>query len=345
MISKPLKTIKRRAVNIAASQLVTVSCFEQKPIPIIIQPNQNNLDLIAWATYHQEVINNYLQQQGAILFRGFSINKLAQFEELMTALFGSLLDYSYGSTPRHKIKGSIYTSTEYPPEQFIPLHNEMSYASNWPEKIGFFCLKAATKGGETPIANSRRIFQRIDPKIREKFQEKGILYVRNYSEQLDLPWQKVFQTTNKLQVENYCRQSGIEWEWNDNHLKTRQICQAVANHPQTNEMVWFNQAHLFHVSSLNSSFRDSLLEVLKEEDLPRNAYYGDGTPLEVSVLEEIRTIYQEEMVIFSWQSGDLLLLDNMLTAHGRMPFTGERRVVVAMAQPHDLVVKTWTTLI
>lgn len=161
------------------------------------------------------------------------------------------------------------------------------------------------------------------------------MYVRNYDDKLDLSWHNVFQTTNKSEVENYCRQAEIEFAWTgEDSLTTRQVCQAVAAHPKTGEMVWFNQAHLFHVSSLKSEIRESLLAAFKEEELPRNAYYGDGSPIETAVLDEIREIYQQEAIIFPWQDGDVLMLDNMLASHGRQPFTGSRKVVVGMAEPN-----------
>jgi hypothetical protein len=156
------------------------------------------------------------------------------------------------------------------------------------------------------------------------------MYVRNYIEGLDVSWQTFFRTTDKSVVEDSCRKSAIDFEWNDSGLKTRQICSAVVKHPQTNEMVFFNQLQLHHVSCLQPAVRESLLSIVKEEDLPRNVYYGDGSRIEDSVIQEIRELYQQVAVNFPWQRGDILMLNNMLTAHGRNPFVGPRKILVAM---------------
>jgi alpha-ketoglutarate-dependent taurine dioxygenase len=202
-------------------------------------------------------------------------------------------------------------------------------------KIWFYCAIAARSGGETPLADSRAVHRRIDPAIRDRFAKNGLMYMRNYGNGLDVPWQRVFNTEEPERVEAYCRQRGIRCEWKeDSELRTRQICQAVATHPVTTESVWFNQAHLFHVSNLEPEIREALAAVLDEEDLPRNVYYGDGKPIEDSILDEIRGVLDESAIVFPWQEGDVLMLDNMLSAHARTPYEGPRKVVVAMAEPH-----------
>jgi alpha-ketoglutarate-dependent taurine dioxygenase len=292
------------------------------------------VSLTGWAGSNREFIETRLLSHGAILLRNFKPIGISEFEQLIESLYGRLLEYSYRSTPRTQVSGKIYTSTEYPARQFIPLHNEMSYSRSWPMRICFFCVKPAEHGGETPIADSRKVFERIPPTIRERFEQRGLLYVRNYGDGMDLSWENVFQTANKSEVEQYCREAGIEFEWaNGNRLSTRQLCQAVATHPGTGEKVWFNQAHLFHVSSLQAEVADALLSTFDAKDLPRNVYYGDGSAIEGFVLDEIREIYRQQSVIFRWQQGDILMLDNMLAAHGRTPYTGSRKVLVGMAEP------------
>ena len=332
--SKNLGTFRRKAVRLSQERLIEAKLLRSgKTLPLVVQPTVDGLDLLAWVTSNQEFIETNLFKYGAILFRNFKIKSIVEFEKLIGAISSELLEYTYRSTPRTQVSGKIYTSTEYPATQFIPLHNEMAYSRSWPMKIWFFCVKSAQQGGETPIADSRKVFESIPSKIREKFIEKQVMYVRCYGKSLDLPWQEVFQTTNKADVEDYCRNAGIEFEWKgSNNLITRQVCQAVATHPQTGDSVWFNQAHLFHISSLSPEVNKLLLAEFKDEELPRNAYYGDGSTIEISVLDKIREVYKQEAVLFSWQSGDILMLDNMLVAHGRKPFVGLRKVVVGMSE-------------
>ncbi|BCA53911.1 hypothetical protein W02_10510 [Nitrospira sp. KM1] len=276
-----------------------------------------------------------LSGSGAVLFRNFPVASVEDFEFVVRTVRRDLSTYDFGSTPRSQVQNQIYTSTEYPPHQSIPLHNEMAYTTEWPMKIWFYCAEASPEGGDTPIADSRRVFELIPPPIRDRFISKGVMYVRNYGNGLDVPWEKVFNTTDRKTVEAFCRQNGILYEWKeDGELRTKQIAQAVAVHPQTGESVWFNQAHLFHISNLEMLVREALLCAVSEEDLPRNAYFGDGSPIETETLDEVRDVYRRTAVRFPWCKGDVLMLDNMLTAHGRMPFKGPRRILVAMAEPY-----------
>ncbi|MCI0663751.1 MAG: TauD/TfdA family dioxygenase [Acidobacteria bacterium] len=304
-------------------------------LPLVIQPAVEGVNLAIWSSNNRALIEAELLKYGGILFRNFKLKSVEDFERVIKAISGELMEYTYRSTPRHTVSGRIYTSTEYSADETIPLHNENAYTTSWPMKIWFYCDYPAQQGGETPIADSRNVFQRIDPQVRERFERKRVMYVRNYGDGLDLPWQTVFQTENKAIVEEYCRLIGIQFEWkNGDQLRTKQVCQAVATHPGTGEPVWFNQAHLFHPSSLGPEVRQYLLSIFGEEDLPRNAYYGDGSPIEDAVLAEIREAFKRETVIFPWENGDILMLDNMLVAHGRRSYSGPRRILAGMSEPH-----------
>lgn len=290
-----------------------------------------------WMTSYRSQLIDKIEREGAVLLRGLKVVSSAQFGKLTEQIFNKdLLTYTNRSTPRTQLKGNVFTSTEYPQQESIPLHNENSYSHEWAMKIAFFCLVASRAGGETPIADSRKIYQKIPREIRDKFEKKGVMYVRNYGK-MGLPWQEVFQVESEPEVEAYCRSANIEFSWKkDGGLKTWQICPAVQKHPFSGERVWFNQAHLFHISNLPQENRMALVDAYGEAELPRHSFYGDGEEIELDVLDCIRKVIESEKIKFQWSKGDLLLLDNMLFCHGREPYEGARKILVSMAEPRAL---------
>lgn len=331
-----LSSQRRRLMEVSQDNLVTESFLPGTTLPVVFQPTIDAIDWISWAenAENRALVHERIARYGGALFRNFPITSAAEFEQFVEVLSGSPLKYQERSSPRSQIAGNVYSSTDHPADQHIFLHNEQSYNVNWPQKISFCCLVAASQGGETPIADCRRIFQGIDASIRDRFMSKQYMYVRNFSSGYGLSWETAFQTTNKAEVETYCRNHRIEWEWLDNdRLRTRQVRSVAVRHPSTGEWTWFNHATFFHVSTLEPAIRDALRAEFAEDELPNNTFYGDGTPIEPEVLEHLRDVYRQETIVFPWQQGDILMLDNMLTAHGREPFVGPRKVVVAMTEP------------
>jgi alpha-ketoglutarate-dependent taurine dioxygenase len=332
------KSLTPRAINWSKERLVRAGRLAAGDgLPLVIEPEVGDVDLRGWAADNVGLINRRLLEHGGILFRNFRGDSPDSFSRFVRTLSDELLDYFDQHTPRTKLSNNIYTSTEYPADHRVPFHSENSKNHSWPMKIWFYCVHPSEQGGETPIADNRKVLKLIDPSIQKRFIEKKVMYVRNFGGGLGLSWQTVFQTDSESAVERMCEREGMEYEWKEgNRLKVRHVCQAVATHPTTGDMVWFNQAHLFHVSSLDKAARESLLSLLREEDLPSNSYYGDGSPIEESVLDEIRHAYDQSSVSFPWQKGDILMLDNMLIAHGRAPYVGKRKVLVAMAELFSL---------
>jgi alpha-ketoglutarate-dependent taurine dioxygenase len=333
-MSGPPPPGRRKPVQVSRDSLVsTESLTPGGSLPLLVRPVVEGVDLPLWAGEHRALINEKLERHGALLFRGFALAEPADLEKVVRAISGELAEYTDQSSPRHKVSGNVYTSTDYPHHQPIFLHNENSYASAWPRKLFFFCRVAPRAGGETPIADCRKVYARISAPLRERFARAGVLYVRNFGGGVGLPWQTVFQSQSRAEVEAYCRGANIQIEWLGERLRTRQVRQAVARHPSTGELSWFNHGAFFHVSTLTPPVRDALLSQFAEADLPHNTYYGDGAPIEPEALEEIRAAYRAETVSFPWQRGDLLLIDNMLVAHARAPYEGEREILVAMSEP------------
>ncbi|HKV36072.1 MAG TPA: amino acid adenylation domain-containing protein [Pyrinomonadaceae bacterium] len=328
---KKLKSLRRSGVNLKQVSLTkTEYLAESETLPLVLRPAAE-VNLADWARGNRDYIETELQRHGALLFRGFDLDSPARFEEFAIAVCEQLFT-EYGDLPRQDTGSSrVYHSTPYPESSMILYHNESSHIHLWPLKIMFYCDTAARSGGETPVVDGRRVYRDLDPAIRRRFEEKRLMYVRNYKEGLDVQWQSFFGTDDRATVESYCRRAGIEFEWTaDDGLRTRKVAQAVARHPRTGEMAFFNQMQAHHVSCLAPELRRSLLSLYDEEDLPRNVYYGDGTPIEDSVVDEVVDVYRRAASVFPWQVGDVLLVDNMLTAHARNPFVGPRKILVAM---------------
>jgi alpha-ketoglutarate-dependent taurine dioxygenase len=322
---------RRKAVNLSQlSQVKTRLLFDDQTLPLLIEPEREDVDLTEWAATNSEFVNTNLLSYGALLFRGFDVPRVPDFERFAQTLCPALYG-EYGDLPREEMGGKVYGSTPYPADETILFHNESSHMHRWPMLIWFYCVMPSQFGGETPIVDCRKIYQALGPDLRRTFAERGLMYVRNFTPGLDVSWQHFFHTNERSVVEDYCKQAGIDFEWrSDGGLRTRQICPAIVKHPQTGEMVFFNQLQLHHVSCLAPAVRESLLSLMPEEDFPRNVYYGDGARIEDSVMDQLLTLYRQYAVTFLWQQHDIIMLNNMLVAHSRNPYVGERKIVVAL---------------
>ncbi|MFC5943835.1 TauD/TfdA family dioxygenase [Micromonospora harpali] len=305
------------------------------PLPALVEATVPDLDLAAWLAGNRDTVDELARRHAAVLLRGFAVAGPADFRAAMAALSGDVLSYGERSSPRSEVTEGVYTSTEHPADQPIVLHNEQSYTLNWPLRIVFFCETEPAAGGRTPLADSRRVLARLRPETVAGFERRGgVCYQRNYLPGISLSWQTAFQTDSRAEVEAYCARARIEAQWvGEEQLRTRQVRPAVREHPVTGERTWFNHALFFHVTSLPDEVSAGLRRALAEEDLPYQTAYGDGTPIGADVLAELRAAYAAETRSFPWRRGDVLLVENMLAAHAREPFTPPRRILTAMSDP------------
>lgn len=320
--------------------MIKTAFLNGQKMPFVIEPASADADsgadeLLAVCAVEKEFLHKNLMRYGALLFRGFGLSSEADLERFARRFSGKeLLNYAGGASPRSRIEGKVYTSTEYPPDLTLALHNELSYTNEFPSLLFFCCTIAPETGGETSIADSRRILNRIDPETVETFKRKRVMYIRNLdaNEGSGYSWQDAFETGDESEVEVHCRALGADFEWKtDGGLRLSQIRPATVVHPETGEEVWFNQAHGFHPSALDSKTYETFVSLMPEEDFRLNAKFGDGSTIPIEMLKKIRAVLETEIVLFPWQTGDVLVLDNLLAAHGRMPFTGARKIILAMA--------------
>ncbi|SCX53462.1 non-ribosomal peptide synthase domain TIGR01720/amino acid adenylation domain-containing protein [Pseudomonas sp. NFACC32-1] len=303
--------------------------------PLMLEPGEPHLDVIEWIQQNRPLIEQKLAEHAGILFRGFELDGIQGFEAFAEAIQPGLYG-QYGDLPKKEGGKNTYRSTPYPERKMILFHNESSHQDRWPRKQMFYCEQAAPVGGATPVVDCRLMYERLPADIRQKFEDKGLLYVRTFTDKLDVSWQHFFKTEDRSEVEARCRAGGIQWRWLDNdELQTRTPGPAIITHPITGEKSFFNQVQLHHIYWLDPDVREDLLSMFGLERMPRHVYYGDGTPIEDEVMQRIGQLYEACAVRFDWRKGDVILLDNMLVAHARDPFEGPRKIVVAMGDMYD----------
>jgi len=308
-------------------------------LPLVIEPDEpdgrdSNRRSLSGLSLEQGYLRDKLLEHGALLLRGFPTLDTPEFAGFVRRFTGKTpLSYAGGASPRINLGDGVYTSTEYPGHFALPLHNEMSYTSRWPGHLFFYCATAPERGGETPLADSRRVLEKIDGEVVRQFKTRKIKYVRNLpgGSGSGYSWQEAFETEDRATVENTCRAAGINWTWKDDGgLRISEVRPATAVHPSTGEEVWFNQAEGFHPSTSGAPSGTDPDSNVNDDDLRLNAFHGDGTPLALSALEHIRGVTRAEAALFRWRAGDILIVDNMLVCHGRMPFEGARKILLAM---------------
>jgi hypothetical protein len=282
----------------------------------------------------RERVGELLAAYGVVRLRGAGIPDTAAFHAAVSG-FGSDLIESYrgGNTPRKALADGVFTSTEYPPRYDISLHNELSYASSWPERLYFCCLDAPDTGGATPVCDGEALLGALSPGVRERF-ASGVVY-RQYlhgGAGLGKSWQDTFETRDEAVVEAFLTESGAEFAWaHDGGLRVAQHRPGVVKNPRTGRDTWFNQADQWHPSNLPDGEGELLLSLTDSvDDLPHWVTYADGTPLSDTDLAEVRAAQRTHRLIEPWQPGDVMVVDNMSVLHGRESFTGTRKVVVSM---------------
>lgn len=332
---KKIKKSQRKQVTLDDFNPVQTSFTEYSDSFLMVyNATTPGIKLSNYLTANRQAVNDNLHKYAALLFRGFDVGSAEAFEQCVAAASDEAMEYKFRASPRSTIAGNVYTSTDYPADQTIFPHNEHSYSPIFPRHIYLYCHIPAAVGGNTPVGDTRQILAKIPEEIKRKFMEKGVMYVRNFGDGFGLTWQTVFQTQDKAEVEKYCASVGIEPVWKDgDRLMTRQKGPAVVRHPITGEALWFNHATFFHVTTLPKDYSEELQRQYAPMDMPNNTFYGDGEEIEPEVLDLLRQIYMDAMVSMPWQKGDVVMVDNMLAAHAREPFEGERKVMLGMAHP------------
>ncbi|HZN63559.1 MAG TPA: TauD/TfdA family dioxygenase [Planctomycetota bacterium] len=290
-------------------------------------------DPARWAAENKTKVRPFVAEHGSLLVRGLGLSSAAEAESVFRGL-GNLMIETEAFTPRQRHSERVYSSSKWPPNQPMCMHHELSYAIEPPRLMLFACLQAPTKGGATPVADASAVLEALPSDLVGRFEREGWILTRNYNDEIGATLAEAFGTDDRGAIERYCRAHAIEFEWRDGGaLRTRQRRRAVVLHPPTGRRCWFNQVAFLNEWTMAPELREYLVEVYGEDGLPFNTRFGNGDPVGPDIVQAINQAYDKNTVREPWQAGDLLLVDNVRTAHAREPFEGPRDVVVGLADP------------
>jgi alpha-ketoglutarate-dependent taurine dioxygenase len=291
-----------------------------------------------WLVAAQPALRAALHEHGSLYVRGLPVHDIDDFALVRDTLMPTRTPYREKATPRSDFGNGVFSSTDLPAAQPIRMHNENSYTLTFPGLLMFSCLIAPPEGGATPVADTRKVLASLPAELVAKMRTVGWLLNRSYSEHISTSWQTAFAATTREEVEAYCAENMISPQWeSDGHLRTTQLRPGIIAHPVTGAEVWFNHMAFWNEWSLDEDLRDALIDEFGHADLPFNTAFGDGTPLSSEELATIEAAYEAATVRRRWAVGDVLLVDNILSTHGRDPFRGDRKIVVAMGEPVEMV--------
>lgn len=291
-------------------------------------------DVVGWCDDHREALRACVAEHGALLVRGLGLRETDEVGAVFGRLATELMVEEEAFAPRRAYGDGVYSSTKWPANQPMCMHHELSYASEFPGLLLFACLTAPTSGGATAAADAGTVLEALPAELSTRFEREGWLLIRNYNDDIGASVEEAFGTDDRAVVEQYCHRRGIDVEWQaDGGLRTRQRRPAVVRHPGTGRRCWFNQVAFLNEWTLAPEIREYLVDVYGADGLPFTTAFGNGDPIGEDVVQMINQTYEAHTLREAWQPGDLLLVDNIRTAHGREPYEGPREVLVGLADP------------
>jgi alpha-ketoglutarate-dependent taurine dioxygenase len=294
-------------------------------------------DPAAWAVAHRDGARRLAAEHGAIVLRGLAVSDPADAAAVFTALGGELMTEREAFAARTRRAPGVYSSATWPATQPMCQHHELSYAAPSPGVMLVACLNPAAEGGTTGIADAGDVLDALPADLVSRFERDGWLLTRTYSDEIGASWADAFGTEDRTAVEQYCLRHAIEYAWApDGGLRTRQRRHAVVTHPVTGRRCWFNQVAFLSQWTLDLDVREFLLEEYGADGLPFNTWHGDGSPVAEDAVTTINAVYESATRREPWQAGDVMVIDNVRTAHSREPYTGNREVLVAFAEPTEV---------
>ncbi|MEU8686186.1 TauD/TfdA family dioxygenase [Streptomyces sp. NPDC048611] len=287
-----------------------------------------------WAEERADLLSSAVLRYGALLIRGLEVRDASALGRLSGRLSRTTMREREAFGKRRPIGGSVLSSLEWPPDEPMCMHHELSYTLEFPRLLVMGCFEEPSNGGTTGLADARAVLEALPPSLVERFSRDGWQLVRSYNGLVGIPWQEAFQAQDRATAEAYCRDNAIEAEWQpDGGLCTVQRRAAVIHHPLTGDPVWFNQIAFLNEWTMDPGIREYLTMQFGAEGLPFNSLHGNGEPLTAETVALLNDVYEAATLREKWRAGDVLLVDNIRMAHSREPYEGRREVGMVLCDP------------
>ena len=288
-------------------------------------------DAPSWAGEHRGV-RALAAEHGSVLIRGLGLDDATGFEAVAHQLTAALVAEVEAFAPRQPRAAGVYASTPWPENQPMCMHHELSYALEFPGLMMFACIAKPAVGGTIGVADAAAVLGALPTTLVARFEREGWLLTRSYNDEIGATIAESFGSDDRTEVERYCQANAIELEWQpDGGLRTRQRRPAVVQHPLTGHRCWFNQIAFLNEWTMAPEVHEFLVDEYGADGLPFNTRFGNGDAIGADVVQLINEVYEANTTRVAWEPGDLLLVDNVRSAHSREPFEGHRDVLVAMA--------------
>ncbi|MEU9502437.1 TauD/TfdA family dioxygenase [Streptomyces sp. NPDC048196] len=287
-----------------------------------------------WITERRAELDELVLRHGAVLVRGLGIPDAAALQRVGERITTRAAPEREAFARRRQLGADAVSSLEWPADQPMCMHHELSYALEFPRTLVIGCFSAPERGGVTGVADAQQVLAELPAPLVERFEREGWKLSRSYNNLLGLSWQEAFGVADRTAAEQYCRANKIITEWQpDGRLRTHQRRSAVIHHPVTGARCWFNQIGFLSEWNLDPAVREFMVGQFGPEGLPFTTAFGGGEPLDPETAAIIGEVYEAATLREPWQSGDLFLIDNIRMAHSREPFTGERELGLVFGDP------------
>jgi alpha-ketoglutarate-dependent taurine dioxygenase len=291
-------------------------------------------DAPSWAAEHKDALRAAVAEHGSVMVRGLELRDAAEISAVFRRLATGLMIEKEAFASRRIYSDGVYSSATWPANQPMCMHHELIYTLEFPGLMLFAYLDAPSRGGATAVADSRAVLNALPADLVARFERDGWVLTRSYNEEIGATLAEAFGTEDRAAIESYCRGNAIDFVWQpDGELRTQQRRSAVVRHPVTGRRCFFNQIAFLNEWTIDPEVREYLVDMYGADGLPFNTRFGTGEPLTEEIVELINAVYEAHTVREPWQAGDLMLVDNIRTAHSREAYVGPREILVGMAEP------------